>query len=111
MLFALAVQCFAVPASDETFFLKQPDGTSIEVRQRGDDRFHVLETADGYILQKDVLGYYAYADETGESSGIYARNALDRSETDMHFLARLDPETIFEKLFLLLYRLMINRFC
>ena len=98
MLFALAVQCFAVPASDETFFLKQPDGTSIEVRQRGDDRFHVLETADGYILQKDVLGYYAYADELGESSGIYARNALDRSEADMHFLARLDPESIFEKL-------------
>ena len=69
----------AEPASDETFNLKQPDGSTVEVRLVGDERFHVYETADGYILQKDVLGYYAYADESGESSGIYARNAHERS--------------------------------
>ena len=74
-LLALAVLCFANPASNETFFIKQPDGSSVEVRQVGDENFHVLETADGYILQKDALGYYAYADEKGESSGIYARDA------------------------------------
>ena len=67
LLVALTVPCLAVPASVETFFIKQPDGSSVEVRQVGDENFHVLETADGYILQKDALGYYAYADAKGES--------------------------------------------
>ena len=88
----------AEPASDETFNLKQPDGSTVEVRLVGDERFHVFETADGYILQKDVLGYYAYADESGESSGIYARNAHERSSSDAQFLAKLDPDAIFKKL-------------
>ena len=88
----------AEPASDETFNLKQPDGSTVEVRLVGDERFHVFETADGYILQKDVLGYYAYADESGESSGIYARNAHERSSSDAQFLARLDPDAIFKKM-------------
>ena len=99
LLLALAVQCVAVPASNETFLLKQPDGRSIEVRQVGDERFHVLETVDGYILQKDALGYYAYADEKGGSSGIYARDAQDRSESDVEFLAGLDPDAIYERLY------------
>ena len=88
----------AEPASDETFNLKQPDGSTVEVRLVGDERFHVFETADGYILQKDVLGYYAYADESGESSGIYARNAHERSSSDAQFLAKLDPDAIFKKM-------------
>ena len=99
MLLVLAVPCLAVPASNETFFLKQPDGSSVEVRQVGDENFHVLETADGYILQKDALGYYAYANAKGESSGIYARNAQDRSESDVEFLAALDPDAIYEHLY------------
>ena len=97
-LLALAVQSFANPASNETFFIKQPDGSSVEVRQVGDENFHVLETADGYILQKDALGYYAYADEKGESSGIYARDAQDRSDFDVRFLSTLDPDAIYQKL-------------
>ncbi len=97
-LMALAVHALAVPASNETFSLKQPDGTSIEVRNVGDEHFHVLETADGYILQEDELGYYAYADETGESSKIYARDAKDRSASDIQFLSKLKPKAIYRKL-------------
>ena len=92
------VNSMAEPASDETFNLKQPDGSTVEVRLVGDEHFHVFETADGYILQKDALGYYAYADESGESSGIYARNAHERSSADVQFLAKLDPDAIFKKL-------------
>ena len=97
-LMALAVHALAVPASNETFSLKQPDGTSIEVRNVGDEHFHVLETADGYILQEDELGYYAYADETGESSKIYARDAKDRSASDIQFLSKLKPKAVYRKL-------------
>ena len=94
----LAAHCFAVPASNETFFLKQPDGSTIEVRYVGDENFHALVSADGYILQKDALGYYAYVNEKGQSSGIYARDAQGRSSTDMDFLAELDPEAIYQKM-------------
>ncbi len=94
----LAAYSFAVPASNETFFLKQPDGSSIEVRYVGDEHFHVLETADGYILQKDALGYYAYANAIGESSGIYAHNAQSRSPSEIDFLTELDPEAIYQKM-------------
>ena len=94
----LAALCFAVPASNETFFLKQPDGSTIEVRYVGDENFHALVSADGYILQKDALGYYAYVNEKGKSSGIYARDAQDRSTTDIEFLAGLDPEAIYQKM-------------
>ena len=98
LLLLLATLSFAVPASDETFFLKQPDGSTIEARYVGDENFHALVSADGYILQKDALGYYAYVNEKGESSGIYARDAQDRSTTDKDFLAGLDPEAIYQKM-------------
>ena len=91
MLF-LAAQCFANPASSVTFPVKQPDGTVLEVRQKGNEWFHVLETSDGYILQKDALGFYAYADENGNSSGIYAKNAGERSGVDALFLSNLNKK-------------------
>ena len=97
-LIALSTHAFAMPASNATFFLKQPDGTSIEARNVGNEHFHVFETADGYILQEDELGYYAYADETGESSKIYARDAKDRSVSDIQFLSKLKPKAIYRKL-------------
>lgn len=98
LIMICAVFCMAEPADNEPFILKQPDGSSFEARLVGDERFHVLETIDGYILQKDALGYYAYADETGNSSGIYARTPKNRSDSDIQFLAKLDPDAIYQKL-------------
>ena len=59
LLLFLAAQSFAIPASNATFPMKQPDGTSIQVRQVGDERFNFYETADGYIVEKGSLGVYA----------------------------------------------------
>ena len=98
LLLFLAAQCFANPASSITFPLKQPDGTTIDVRQVGNEWFHVLATADGYILQEDALGFYAYADENGKSSGVYARNARDRSDADKQFLSSVDQNLVYKKL-------------
>lgn len=99
-LFAMlcASLCMAEPADIEPFFLTQPDGSTLLARFVGDEHFNVLETEDGYILQKDALGYYAYADETGKSSGIYARNPNSRSDSDIQFLAKLNPDAIYQKL-------------
>ena len=60
LLLFLAAQSFANPASSVTFPVKQPDGTVLEVRQEGNEWFHVLKTSDGYILQKDERGFYAF---------------------------------------------------
>ena len=97
-LLMLAMQSFANPASDVPFSLKQPDGTTVEVLQEGNEWFHVFKTVDGYILQKDALGFYAYADENGKSSGVYAKNADERSDADALFLSSLDQKSIYDKL-------------
>ena len=90
-----AVYCLAVPADDGTFPLKQPDGSVLEARFVGDDRFHVLQTEDGYFLKEDLLGYYSYVNEKGEPSGIYARNADERSDSENEFLKSLNQTDIF----------------
>ena len=90
-----AVYCLAVPADDGTFPLKQPDGSELEVRFVGDDRFHVLQTEDGYFLKEDLLGYYSYVNEKGEPSGIYARNADERSDSETEFLKGLNQNDIY----------------
>ena len=98
VVFCLAMQCWAIPAPDDTFIIRQPDGTELEARWLGDENFHVLATADGQIILEDVLGYYSYANEKGEPSGIYARNSADRSAQDLMFLLPLDQESIFDAL-------------
>ena len=99
-LFAMlmASYCLAVPANDRTFPLKQPDGSVLEARFVGDERFHVLQTEDGYFLQEDILGYYSYVDETGEPSGIYARNTDERSDSEIQFLKGLNQSHIYKLL-------------
>ena len=94
----LAAYCFSNPARNVTFPLKQPDGTTVQVRQVGDEYFHFYETTDGYILQEDEHGFYAYAGADGKSSGIYARNAGDRNHADKEFLSSLNERTIYEKM-------------
>ena len=98
VVFCLAMQCWAVPAPDDTFTMRQPDGTALEARWLGDENFHVLATTDGNIILEDVLGYYSYANAKGEPSGIYARNPEDRSAKDLMFLLTLDQDSVFENI-------------
>ncbi len=93
-----AVYCLAIPADEGTFPLKQPDGSELEVRFIGDERFHVLQTEDGYFLKEDLLGYYSYVNEKGEPSGIYARNADERSDSEIEFLNSLNQTHIYNLL-------------
>ena len=96
--FFLALSCWAIPAPDDTFTIRQPDGTELEARWLGDEKFHVLATADSNVILEDILGYYSYANEKGEPSGIYARNPADRSVKELKFLLTLDQTAIFDML-------------
>ncbi len=51
----------AAPAYPFPVKVQQPDGTEITVRMRGDEYFHYIETADGYITLQNTHGYYTYA--------------------------------------------------
>ena len=95
LMLLMASYCLAVPADEGTFPLKQPDGSVLEARFVGDEKFHVLQTEDGYFLKEDLLGYYTYINNEGEPSGIYARNSIERSDSDVEFLASLDQSRIY----------------
>lgn len=98
LMLLMASYCLAVPADEGTFSLKQPDGSVLEARFVGDEKFHVLQTEDGYFLKEDLLGYYTYINNEGEPSGIYARNSNERSDSDVEFLTSLDQSRIYDLL-------------
>ena len=95
LMLLMASYCLAVPADEGTFPLQQPDGSVLEARFVGDEKFHVLQTEDGYFLKEDLLGYYTYINNEGEPSGVYARNSNERSDSDVDFLANLDQSRIY----------------
>ena len=58
LLTGAAFQAQAVPAIPTPFSIGQPDGTTVTVTLSGDERAHILRTADGFpILWDDARGY------------------------------------------------------
>ncbi len=57
----------AVPAYPKPVTVRQPDGTTVTVRQCGDERVHWSETPDGFTLLRDAEGFFTFAqpDATG----------------------------------------------
>jgi len=52
---------FAVPANPTRFFLVQPDGSTFQARQVGDERGAHFETQDGFTIIKDKNNWWNYA--------------------------------------------------
>ena len=51
-----------VPADPQLHELRQPDGTTIKVRLRGDEHYHWNKTAEGYAVIKDAKdGFWKFA--------------------------------------------------
>ncbi len=50
----------AVPAEPRTHNLTQPDGSIIQAKLVGDERFYVWETTNGYTILKNKDGYWAW---------------------------------------------------
>ncbi|MCQ2089839.1 MAG: M6 family metalloprotease domain-containing protein [Fibrobacter sp.] len=63
LLLALAPIVWSMPAANHTFTKKQPDGSTIEVRNRGNESFHYIESANGTPLTKDSTGFLRPAKE------------------------------------------------
>jgi M6 family metalloprotease-like protein len=65
----------AAPVAPVTFTVKQPDGTTLEVRRWGDEWQHGVETLDGYTIVRDRDGVWRYAEAQDGSLVATARRA------------------------------------
>ena len=89
---------FAVPAYPNPICYSQPNGDTLTIKLKGDERIHWYESIDGYTLLKNQAGYLTYAelDIYGnlEASKFIATNINERS-----FSVNLFLNTIEKKLF------------
>lgn len=91
----VAAMSEAVPAYRQVVRRIQPDGTEVSVRLQGDERRHLLSTADGIALMEDAEGYLRYAriDEGRLScqGSPVAHDADNRSVEERAYVAQLAP--------------------
>lgn len=90
-----AGDAFAIKADPKPVKVVQPDGTTLVVRQRGDESFHFTVTTDGYMVRKDKDGFFKYVvfDGSGRMvlSAQRASAAAERSEQEKAFLSSVLP--------------------
>jgi M6 family metalloprotease-like protein len=87
---ALVIAAYAVPAIPGAFVVTQPDGSEITINLIGDEHFHYNTSEDGFLIVKNITGYWNYAimEENGVISAsefIYHKPEL-RSEREINFL-------------------------
>lgn len=92
----------AIRAYPYPILMKQPDGTTLLVRIQGDENFHFVTSADGYLLGKDPEGFFRYVDydkKTGRKTltAQRAHNATDRTAAERQVLSRLQAATLVNR--------------
>ena len=106
LLFVIAliyntVTILASPAYPGLVKMAQPDGTTISVYLKGDEKVHWMESEDGYSLmynsKKAVV--YAISDEDGgmTPSSVAVRDISSRSVADKKFLKDIPKKLSFNK--------------
>lgn len=92
---------YAVPAKPGVMSVEQADGTSLNVKLRGDERSHFYLTEDDYLLSfKNDIFYYADVNANGEivASDLRARDAKDRTAADNAYLSNINMEQVYSRL-------------
>lgn len=84
----------AVPANPSSFTLTQPDGTTLQARQIGDERQSHFETLDGYTMIQNSDGYWVYA-VTNETVLLPTQNKVGKANIkNLNFTKHLAPKRI-----------------
>ncbi len=100
---ALALTAAAVPAKRTPFTVTQPDGTTLTLRQVGDERLHFLLTDDDKLVIRDADGTYSYAtlspDGAISSTRVRALNAVARPAAHDELATSLESVDIPDLLF------------
>ena len=83
-----------VQAKRDPIEIVQPDSTFLTIYLRGDERYHVRMTIDGYVIKQNKKGYYCYAKVNCKGQIVpscrVARNPENRTKCDWHYLKKLD---------------------
>jgi hypothetical protein len=92
--FVSQAQVNKVPASKRPIEYNQPDGTTLTLLLKGDERMHWAETPDGYtLLSNDKNGYeYAKLSRCRKNlvlSGKLAHDAEKRTEKEINYLKKI----------------------
>jgi M6 family metalloprotease-like protein len=91
LLFAIR-QANAVPACPYPVEYKQPDGSTITIVLKGDERIHWATSADGYALLLNSAGFYEYAKKAVSGdltlSGVRSHNPDKRTPEENVFLKK-----------------------
>ena len=64
---------FAVPAVPYPITVTQPDGSTLQIRLKGDEFFRYKTTLDGYLLEENNEGFFVYA-QLDDEKNIIATN-------------------------------------
>ena len=89
----------AITALPKPINYSQPDGTTLTINLKGDERIHWSETTDGYTLLSNKDGAYVYAikDKKGflTFSDIIAHNSENRNSNELAFLQNISKNFRF----------------
>ncbi|MFA6870841.1 MAG: M6 family metalloprotease domain-containing protein [Bacteroidaceae bacterium] len=81
---------YASPAYREAKAVIQLDGTTLTIRNNGDEFFHYYTTLDGILVKKDTNNFYYYAqlneENNIEKTAMLAHDEINRSESEKAFI-------------------------
>lgn len=77
----------AIPASRDTVWVRQPDGTILSLCLHGDEYLHFTTTVDGYTVIHDGSRGWVYAGLTYAASDITAHNPTTRDDAEQAWLS------------------------
>ncbi len=101
LMMMASIQMYAVTAYPFPVKFTQPDGSTITIMMKGDERVHWAITEDEYTLMFNSKGFYEYAvkDENGDMipSGIVARDIANRTATDYQFLRGIQKNIFYSR--------------
>ncbi|MHC1704780.1 MAG: M6 family metalloprotease domain-containing protein [Tenuifilaceae bacterium] len=86
---SIAVKAYPYPVE-----YTQPDGSTISIILKGDERVKWAKTIDGYSILKNGKGYFEYAIHDSKKdlvpSGVIAKNVKERDINDLLFLSKTE---------------------
>ncbi len=94
---SVAQQRRGVPATPHPIEIVQPDGDTLMIRLRGDERMSWRTTLDGYLIVQNKKGVYCYAkkDKDGKTVATcrQAHNADKRTCCEKRYVEKHIPNT------------------
>ena len=93
-----SVSALAIPATPFPINSTQPDGSVVQIRKVGNEFFnYTLTGEDSVLIVRDSSGYWNYADEHGQKTGIRVHAKSKRGQKEKNFLKKRNSRQILEK--------------